>query len=113
MRQHQIHPKTQHRKPLPRPALPIPLQLNRILSTQAPRRRNPTDHSDLMRIYQRPAAAKPRVLRRLPVQQPQPGYHEDVVLPGVAELVPPVRADLFGAADLGLRRPETAVAGDV
>lgn len=43
------------------------------------------------------------------LEQPEPGHDEELVGPGVAELVPPVLADDFGFVDL-VAGPEVRVA---
>jgi hypothetical protein len=53
------------------------------------------DDRHLVRINQRPRSG----VRRVPVQRPHERHDKGVVLPGVAELVPPVFADWVGQRD--------------
>jgi len=69
-----------------------------ILRAQPIRRRNPAHTRQFMHIHQRPAAGKQRFV---PPVDPHHARHDpEVVLPAVAELVPPLARDDLGGVDL-------------
>ncbi len=79
-----------------------------VLGPQPPRGCDPAHARHLVHIHQRPAAREPRAPP--PLQEHHPRHHAHVVLPAVAQLVPPFSLDDRGGGDL-VDGPEVAVVG--